>query len=136
MNLHEPHFCSLIALTDELSNALQQYFQKNILAETFGRDAPFERNRFAVDENIRHLHFCYPSELTPQWLRKNQNRRTSDHFIIYTSHWRFEQLFCVLAVVTPCAHQRIDNLLPQIIQAAQQFNQLNQNDLRQHNWLA
>ena len=70
MNLHEPHFCSLIALTDELSNVLQQYFQNNVIPETFGRDAPFERNCFAMDKHIRHLHFCYSSELTPQWCKQ------------------------------------------------------------------
>lgn len=137
MNLHEIHIFNALEPAEQSSSfiaVLYDYFADKGLPDIFGRDAPFERNRAACDALIRHLHFCFPNEINHQWLRKTQFHRTSDNFIIYTKHWRFSQLYCVLAVITPEAHQRIDRLLPKLIQQAEWFNDLNSEDLLNLNW--
>lgn len=138
MNLHETHLCALFTPAHEHLFLLQELFDfldKNETTPALGRNAPFERNRAALDEGIYHIHFCFPSEITPQWTRREPFHRTSDNFVIYVRHWRFDKLCCILAVLTPEAHSRIDNLLPQIIKQAQNFNGLGKDDLTKLNWL-
>ncbi len=140
MNRTEIHICAVNRPPQEYLFLLHEMHvflasDKTIIPDLFGRDAPFERNRAAMDEKIRHLHFCFRSEWTIKWQRKTQYHRTSDNFIIYVPHWRFDNWFCILAVITPEAHRRINNLLPQIIQKAQWFNQLGKDELIQLDWL-
>lgn len=134
IDLYQTQMFALIALPDKFSEPLLDYFSGDSLPDFIGRDAPFERNRAAQDEQIQHIHFCYFKEINHKWLNKSQFQRTSNNFIIYTRHWRFDKLCCVLAVVTPDAHQRIDNLLPQLIQQAQWFNGLGREELAQLDW--
>lgn len=134
MNLRETHMHLLFELPNELAEPLFQYFNGEMLPHFIGRDAPFERNRAASELDIRHLHFIYLNEITPQWIKRDAFRRTSDNFLIYTRHWRFTQLHCVLAVVTPEAHQRINGLLPQLIRQAEWFHNLGQDELQQLSW--
>lgn len=135
MDFYQTHLHSLVALPTEFTQALKEYFNQQSLPDFLGRDAPFERNRAACDEQIRHIHFCFINEITPQWLKRSQFQRTSDNFIIYTRHWRFDKLCCVLAVITPDAHRRIDNLLTQLIMQAKWFNKLGRDELNKLTWL-
>lgn len=137
MNFYAANLCALFTPAPEhqiLLSELFDFLDKNQPTQLLGRNARFERNRAACDEDIFHIHFCFPSEVNPQWLQKDIYYRTSDNFIIYTKHWRFDKLCCVLAVITPEAHQRIDGLLPKLIQEAQYFNGLGKDDLLELTW--
>lgn len=138
MNVYETHLCAAFTPALEYLFLLTELFDlldKNEITSALGRNAKFERNRAACDEGIYHIHFCFPSEITEKWLRKDPFHRTSDNFVIYVRHWRFDKLCCILAVITPEAHQRIDHLLPQLIVKAQHFNQLGREELAELNWL-
>lgn len=102
------------------------------LSGRLGKNGGFERNTAATASGIMKIHIKAPGE--EFWRsQQRQTQRISDNYLVYARHWDMNNLYQVIAIVTPDAHARIDGLLPGIIKAAEAaFHDLNESQLTQY----
>ncbi|MEG9832566.1 type II toxin-antitoxin system YafO family toxin [Serratia marcescens] len=89
----------------------------------------FERNPNAMAAGIEKFHVRMPDE--EAWPSHTPiNRRTSNNFLVFARHFYDDNYFQILALVTPEAHQRIDAMLPRLIDLAENtFIELSEREL-------
>lgn len=111
----------------ELSN----YLNGVSLSGRLGKNGGFERNNAATQSGIMKIHIKIPGEV--HWgTDEKQRYRTSNNYLVYARHWDFSDKYQIIAIITPDAHERIDGLLPDIIEIAENsFHKLNQTQLAQ-----
>lgn len=96
----------------------------------FGHYGGFENQPNA--DNLHKLHLAGIHGLTStNWKSSRGYQRTSDHFAVYCEHWLNHKWLQLLAIVTPDAHQRIDKLLPALIEQTEIFNALSEPQIKQ-----
>lgn len=103
------------------------------LSPWLGRDAGFERNYAATSEGLRHCHIRLAGIDEP-WPASQciPNKRVSDNFLIYATHWLHPNYHQALMIVQPEAHRKIDSLLPLLTEHVKHcFSTLSEHELRQ-----
>ncbi|MCT8347623.1 type II toxin-antitoxin system YafO family toxin [Photorhabdus temperata] len=56
--------------------------------------------------------------------------RVSNNYLVYARHWERSDTFQIIAVIVPDAHEKIDAMLPDIIEITESdFQSLNQPQL-------
>lgn len=94
----------------------------------FGHYGKFENNPRA--EDLSKLHIASIADLTSsQWQSKRGYQRKSDHFVVYCRHWYERNYFQILDIVTPNAHNRIDSLIVDLLNKAEQFNAMSKTEI-------
>ncbi|HIE1445906.1 type II toxin-antitoxin system YafO family toxin [Serratia liquefaciens] len=89
----------------------------------------FERNANAMAAGIEKFHIRMPDDI-PWPSHVPINRRTSNNFLVFARHFYDDDYFQILALVSPDAHQRIDAMLPRLIDLAENtFIELSDEDL-------
>ncbi|MFV8907041.1 type II toxin-antitoxin system YafO family toxin [Serratia fonticola] len=83
-----------------------------------GARGGFERNRDSVAAGIEKFHVRMPGD-DPWPNYAPMSRRTSNNFLVFARHFYNDEYFQILAIVSPSAHQRIDAMLPAIIELAE-----------------
>lgn len=110
---------------------LANYLNGVSLSGRLGKNGGFERNNAATRSGIMKIHIKIPGEA--HWvIGEAQRYRTSNNYLVYTRHWDFSEIYQIIAIVTPDAHERIDGLLPDIIRIAEHdFHALNEEQLKE-----
>lgn len=118
-----------IALMQGLARELSLYLSGVSLSGRLGRNGGFERNNSAQTSGILKIHFKAPGE--GFWADTvRQSTRTSNNFIIYARHWDKFDVFQIIAVISPDAHETADALLPRIIDIAERdFHSLSESEI-------
>ncbi|WP_413730788.1 type II toxin-antitoxin system YafO family toxin [Sodalis sp. RH22] len=127
-----------VSITDGLrSDQTAQYFAsmlaKNLSglpsSPLFGARGGFERNRASVEAGIEKFHIRMPN--TKPWASNiSLSRRTSNNYLVFARHFYKDNYYQILALISPNAHQRIDDMLPALIELAEKyFIELSDNEL-------
>ncbi|HHT7855510.1 type II toxin-antitoxin system YafO family toxin [Pasteurella multocida] len=97
-----------------------------------GHFGQFENNSQAMNSLLYKIHIAlYSADWNfRKWKNRNGHNRTSDNFVIYAKHFFCDDYYLILDIVHPEAHKRIDKLLPNLIQKAEEFHKLRGNELR------
>ncbi len=94
---------------------------KTLYADFLGHYGKLENNPRA--DCLEKLHIANIGDLfSTQWQSKKGFYRKSDHFVIYSKHWLFREYIQILDIITPNAHKRIDSLISDLLDKAEQFN--------------
>lgn len=109
---------------------LSAFLNGDSLSGRIGKNSGFERNHSATSCGIIKAHIKIPGAgFWPANLP--QKNRTSNDYLVYVRHWDFSDTFQILAVITPDAHERIDGLLPTLVDIAEKsFHDLNDAQLK------
>ncbi len=116
-----------VSITDGLkANPTAQHFafllarclSKSSTSPLFGARGGFERNRSAVAAGIEKFHIRMPNS-KPWASHVSLSRRTSNNYLVFARHFYKDNYFQILALISPDAHQRIDDMLPAIIDLAE-----------------
>lgn len=129
VSLHES--LSGNATFEGYARELTDYLNGVSLSGRLGKNGGFERNKRATESGILKIHIKVPGESF--WDSSViQRHRTSNNYLVYARHWDFSDIFQIIAIVTPDAHERIDGLLPGIVQVVERdFQDLNERQLSQ-----
>ncbi|MBZ6385538.1 MULTISPECIES: type II toxin-antitoxin system YafO family toxin [Pantoea] len=94
----------------------------------FGSHGGFERNYEAMSANIRKIHLLIDGD-KPWHPDAPLSERTSNNYLVYAKHFYREEHLQLLAIISPNAHQVIDDLLPGLVDLAEQFIELSDEEL-------
>lgn len=103
----------------------------------FGSYGGFERNPKAVQAQIYKIHIALTEQdlISKFWRYKYKpNRRQSDNFLVFNSHWAYPNLFQIIDIISPNAHKRADKLLPMLIDRAETFHDFEIKELEKLKW--
>ncbi|AXD45366.1 hypothetical protein FPT84_25075 [Salmonella enterica] len=106
------------------------FLQGGELAGWLGRNSIFERNKQAIKSGIFKMHVRLLNE-SPWTSRIRQPLRVCDNYLVYAQHWEIRNCYQIVALISPGAHQRVDQLLPTIIEIVEsEFQSLNEHELK------
>ncbi|EAV6399735.1 hypothetical protein E8K60_09130 [Salmonella enterica] len=109
---------------------LAKYLSQSIVTGYIGCWGGFERQSIRA-AHIHKLHIKVPGE-SPWPANIRQSDRKSDSFLIYSSHYMYENYFLFIGIIHPDAHKKIDNLLPGLIEFTENnFQNKNERELRE-----
>ncbi|EAZ0391887.1 hypothetical protein BH017_02575 [Salmonella enterica] len=109
---------------------LARFLSKTELSGWLGCWGGFERQSRNA-EHIHKLHIRVP-DMEPWGAHVRQPDRKSDSFLLYSSHYMYEDYFLYLGILHPDAHKRIDSILPNIISFTENnFQSRNEKELRE-----
>ncbi|TYG34810.1 hypothetical protein FW755_06775 [Lonepinella koalarum] len=120
--------------------AIFEASKQQIYADFLGHYSGLDSNPQAKECGLNKLHIALTEEelISRQWhfnSHRPQNR-TSDSFIIFVRHWLYPEYVRILDIVSPQAHQRIDKLIPDLINKAELFFSFNKAILeKQHHYI-
>jgi mRNA interferase YafO len=96
----------LVQLTDDF----KQYKATNILPKNFGRDVPYDHPNTLPTlktEQVQHIHLG--SEDKPLPFNRIQFHQTSDVHLVYCPSFNNDDIFLLMAILSPDAHQQAKN---------------------------
>ncbi|ECB4071373.1 TPA: type II toxin-antitoxin system YafO family toxin [Salmonella enterica subsp. enterica serovar Napoli] len=129
-----------VSITPDFSARYEyQYFAKalakrlNGISDSgyIGKFSCFERNADAVASGVCKYHIRLPGVDSPWTVGSDAYRRTSDTFLVVTTHCFYSEYVQVLYILSPPAHARVDKILPQFINKAEMFHSLSKADLKE-----
>ncbi|MGK0441985.1 MAG: mRNA interferase YafO [Pseudohongiellaceae bacterium] len=94
----------------QLKSDFEQYKTIGTLPDYFGRDVPFDHPHtlpLVLQENVQHLHITDDGQPFP--IHKVQMKRTSDTHLIYCQGVFNRDCYCLLAILSPDAHDQEHN---------------------------
>ncbi|MCI5764348.1 type II toxin-antitoxin system YafO family toxin [Actinobacillus porcinus] len=113
---------------DKIAVGIAIYQEFKLYPDFLGHAGAFERNKLATQSNLFKFHIALlEADFNAKSWKSNANqgdKRTSDNFVLYVQHYWHENFYQILDILTPEAHSRIDVLLPQYIEQAEQFHSL------------
>ncbi|MNG76506.1 type II toxin-antitoxin system YafO family toxin [Serratia fonticola] len=83
-----------------------------------GARGGFERNHASMSAGIEKFHVRMPDE-EPWKSHLPLSRRTSNNYLVFARHFYNDDYYQILAFITPDAHQKIDAMLPALIELAE-----------------
>ncbi|ENM0558101.1 type II toxin-antitoxin system YafO family toxin [Salmonella enterica] len=128
-----------VSITPEFSAIFEyQYFARalsevlNDIADSgyIGKFSRFERNSQAMASQVYKYHIRLPGIDAPWTTDSEMYRRTSDAFLVVTTHCFYAEYAQVLYILSPPAHARVDRILPGFIDRAEVFHSLNKAALK------
>uniref|UniRef100_UPI003A95C44E type II toxin-antitoxin system YafO family toxin n=1 Tax=Salmonella enterica TaxID=28901 RepID=UPI003A95C44E len=128
-----------VSITPEFSAIFEyQYFARalsemlNDIADSgyIGKLSRFERNSQAVASQVYKYHIRLPDVDSPWTTNSEIYRRTSDAFLVVTTHCFYAEYAQVLYILSPPAHAKVDSILPGFIDKAEAFHSLNKPALK------
>lgn len=129
-----------VSITSEFSARVEYQYFARALAEMLngisdsgyiGKLSRFERNSGAVASGVYKHHIRLPDVDNPWPADSEMYRRTSDAFLVFTTHCFYAEYVQVLYILSPPAHARVDGILPQFINKAEKFHSLSKADLKE-----
>ncbi|MFZ7265581.1 type II toxin-antitoxin system YafO family toxin [Avibacterium avium] len=103
----------------------------------FGSYGGFERNPQAMQAQIYKIHIALNEQdfASKYWRYRNKpNKRKSDNFLVFNSHWAYPNLLQIIDIISPEAHKKADKLLPMLIDRDEAFHSFNEEELKQLVW--
>lgn len=92
-------------IAEQYAEWLQNWKNTGILPARFGRDGQWELNSRTTDSNIFKLHIRLPDEAG--WKKhKPQLARTSNHYLVYVTHWMDVERIQIISIMSPDAHEK------------------------------
>lgn len=128
-----------VSITPEFSARSEYQYFARALAEMLngisgsgyiGKFSCFERNAGAMASGVCKHHIRLPDVENPWPTDSEIYRRTSDAFLVVTTHCFYAEYVQVLYILSPPAHVRVDSILPQFIDKAEKFHSLSKADLK------
>ncbi|EAQ6132025.1 hypothetical protein AXA88_25725 [Salmonella enterica] len=129
-----------VSITPEFAAIFEYQYFARALAESLngisdsgyiGKFSRFERNAAAVASDICKYHIRLPGVDQPWTVAFDAYRRTSDAFLVVTTHCFYTEYIQILYILSPPAHARVDRILPQFINKAEKFHSLSKADLKE-----
>ncbi|EEM1821252.1 hypothetical protein GKA92_24450 [Salmonella enterica subsp. enterica] len=128
-----------VSITPEFSAMFEYQYFARALSDTLngiagsgyiGKLSRFERNSQAMASQVYKYHIRLPG-VDRSWTTDSEiYRRTSDSFLVVTTHCFYAEYAQVLYILSPPAHARIDRILPGFIDRAEAFHSLNSTALK------
>ncbi len=108
----------------KIATGLAVFHDTGKYPDFLGHYGQFENNTKAMESQLNKIHIAlYRSDWSLKtWQRDKGYNRASDNFVVYVRHFFFDDYYQILGIVTPKAHQRIDQLLPTFIDMAEIFH--------------
>ncbi|EDQ2394506.1 hypothetical protein RU50_005634 [Salmonella enterica subsp. enterica] len=129
-----------VSITPEFSERFEYQFFAHALSKMLngisdsgyiGKFSRFERNSQAMASNVYKYHIRLPGMESPWTAGSETYRRTSDAFLIVTTHCFYAEYVQVLYILSPPAHARVNRILPGFIGRAEEFHALNKAALKE-----
>lgn len=125
-----------VSITQGLSRSGAAHKYAKCLAEHLSSGKQFwcfgshgiERNYEATSANIRKIHLLIEGD-RPWPPEAPLSERTSNNYLVYTKHFYREDHFHLLAIISPNAHQVVDDLLPRLVELAEDFIEISDDEL-------
>lgn len=120
---------------DKIAKAISIFegSKQQIYANFLGHYGGLDNNIRAKECGISKLHIALnEKEMNSKKWHLNQKRpqnRTSNSFVVFVRHWLYDDYVRILDIVSPDAHERIDALIPKLVDKAETFFNLGKSDL-------
>lgn len=123
---------------DKIAKGVAIVLESNaeIYPNFLGHYSGLDNHTLAKQYKLSKLHIALSeAELTSSSWRKTKGQlRTSNNFVVFLRHWFYPEYVRILDIVHPDAHERIDSLIPALIeQAEEQFFKLSKAQLEKLN---
>ena len=94
----------------QLEEDFERYKETGIPADCFGRDAPYNHVNTlpsVLSAELQHVHLLTKEKAWPN--RTRQFNKTSDNHLVYCSGYYSDQVYLLIAILTPDAHAQLQN---------------------------
>lgn len=123
---------------DKIAQGVAVVLESNaeIYPNFLGHYSGLDNNSLAKEYKLSKLHIALSeAELnSTSWRKPKGQSRTSNNFVVFLRHWLCPEYVRILDIIHPDAHERIDSLIPILIEKAeQQFFNLSKLQLEQLN---
>ncbi|STO64455.1 Uncharacterised protein [Haemophilus parahaemolyticus] len=68
-----------------------------------------------------HIALTIDEMNSKKWHNRNPQNRTCNNFVVFVRHWLYTDYIRVLDIISPEAHERIDGLIPKLVDKAEHF---------------
>ncbi|QIM63165.1 hypothetical protein A1D29_07655 [Pasteurellaceae bacterium Orientalotternb1] len=123
---------------DKIAQGVAVVLETNaeIYPNFLGHYSGLDNHPLAKQYKLSKLHIALSeAELnSSSWRKPKGQSRTSNNFVVFLRHWLCPDYVRILDIIHPDAHERIDSLIPELIEKAEaQFFNLGKSQLEQLN---